>query len=78
MQASPDRQYLGVRGRIVGLGHLVGTLGEDVAVPDDHRRERATAFCDVLAGQVDRALGEVRHTSEGSPAAISDKRCGSN
>ena len=73
-----DGQYFGVRGRIVGLGHFVGTLGEDLAVFDYHRRERATAFCDVLAGQVDRPLGEVLHTSEASPARIGNQRCGSN
>ena len=33
---------------------------------------------DVLAGQIDRALGEVHHTSEGSPAGIGDRRCDSN
>jgi hypothetical protein len=52
-----------VGGRIVRLGHLVGTLGENLAIFDDHRRERTTALGDVLAGQVNRPLGTVGYRS---------------
>lgn len=62
----PDGQDLGVCGGVVGLGDLVGALGEDLAVFDDDRRKRAPTFGDVLAGQVDGALGEVGHSFHGS------------
>src|SRR3984885_14118291 len=58
-----DSKDLRVGGWIVGLGNLVGALGEDGTVLDDHCREWATALGDVLASQVDSALGEIRHRS---------------
>ena len=60
-----DGEDLGVGGRIVCLGHLVGALGEDFAVLDDHRREWTTALGHVLAGEVDGPLGKVSHSSGG-------------
>ena len=74
----PDGQDFRVCGRIARLGHLVGTLGQNPAVLDDHRRERTTALGDVLTGQVNRSLREVRHTSEGSRESVGNRRCGIN
>jgi hypothetical protein len=53
----------------MGLGDLVGALGQDFAVLGDHRRERPTALGDVLASQVDGPLGEV-HDDPRSAADI--------
>lgn len=47
-----------MRGGVAGLGDLVGTLGENLAVLDDDGRERAAALGDVLAGDVDGALAK--------------------
>ena len=58
-----DGEDLGVRGGVIGLGDLVGGLCDDLAVLDDHGRERPAAFLDVVAGEVDGALCEVHHGS---------------
>ncbi len=57
-------------GGVVGLGHLVGALGEHLAVFDDDRREWSAAFGHVLAGEIDGALSEVGHTCQPRPGAI--------
>ena len=74
----PDGQDFRVGGRIVRLGHLVGALSENLAVFDDHRREGTTVLDDVLAGQVNRSLGKVGHSSEGSPERSGNRPCGIN
>jgi hypothetical protein len=73
-----DGEDFRVGGRVVRLGHLVRTLGENLAIFDDHRCEWTTALGDVLAGQVDRSLGKVGHSSEGSPERSGNRPCGIN
>src|ERR1700758_2783128 len=62
-----NRENLGVRGRVVSLSDTVRALGQDLTIPDDDRRERATAFCHVPARNLDRALCEIHVT----PAQVS-------
>ena len=58
-----DGEDLRVGGRIMTLRNLIGALGQNLAVLDDHRRERPAAVDDVLPSQVDGPLREVHHGS---------------
>ena len=58
-----DGEDLRVGGRIMALRNLIGALGQNLAVLDDHRRERPAALDDVLPSQVDGPLREVHHGS---------------
>ena len=58
-----DGQDLGVGGRIMALRNLIGAFGENLAVLDDHRRERPAALDDVLPSQIDGPLREIHHGS---------------
>ena len=43
-QAVADRHHLGMRGRVVGRGHPVPALGDDLAVAHDHGAEWAAVI----------------------------------
>ena len=58
-----NRKDLRMRGWVMSLGNAVRALGQDLTIPDDHRRERPTALCDVLTSDVDGALREVHGTT---------------
>ncbi len=58
-----DGEDLRVSGRIMALRNLIGALGQNLAVLDDHRSERPAALDDVLPSQIDGPLREVHHGS---------------
>ena len=58
-----DGEDLRVGGRVMALRNLIGALGQNLAVLDDHRRERPAALGDVLPSQIDGPLREVHHGS---------------
>jgi hypothetical protein len=47
----------------MSLRDAVRALGQDLTIPDDDRRERPTALCDVVASDVDGPLREIHCTT---------------
>ena len=58
-----DGEDLRVGGRVMALRNLIGALGQNFAVLDDHHHEQQATFGDVLPSQVDGPLREVHHGS---------------
>ena len=66
----PDRADLGMCGRIMFLGNLIGALGQHLSVPDDDRRESATALLDVSPSEIHSALNEIHGRPFGASTGL--------